>query len=225
VDDLSIEPTFDGDPAAWMDGDGTTRPVGLAPTQARLKRAFDIVLAVVGLVVLGWLILAAFIAASIDTRANGFFRQDRVGLHGKTFRVIKIRSMRDDHAQTTSVTTARDPRITRLGRFFRNHKIDELPQLFNVLIGEMSFVGPRPEVPGFADRLTGDDARILSVRPGITGPATLYFRNEEQLLAACDDPEAYNRTVLFPTKVRINLEYIRDYSFRKDLAMIKDTVL
>jgi lipopolysaccharide/colanic/teichoic acid biosynthesis glycosyltransferase len=188
--------------------------------QAVLKRAFDLTGAVVGIVVLSPVIAAAFVAATIDTRAPGFFRQERIGRWGRRFWVIKIRSMRVDHEMTTSVTTAHDPRITRLGAFFRRTKLDELPQLWNVLRGEMSFVGPRPEVPGFADLLTGTDRLLLSVRPGITGPATIHFRDEERLLAATADPEAYNRDVLFPTKVRMNLEYIREYSLRKDLVYL-----
>ena len=198
---------------------------GLTPTEARIKRAVDVLGAGAGIALLGWLILGAWAAATIDTRANGFFRQERVGKDGHIFRVIKIRSMRPGHPLDTSVTTAVDPRITRLGRLLRRTKIDELPQLFNVLVGEMSLVGPRPEVPGFADLLQGEDARILSVRPGITGPATLFYRNEEALLAASDDPEAFNRTVLFPTKVRMNLEYIRTYSLGEDLRLLKETIL
>ena len=202
----------------------TDRHLALTRSQQIQKRAFDIVLSIVGLALLGWLILLALVAATFDTRASGLFRQDRIGLHGRTFKILKIRTMRADPEWTTSVTTADDPRITRLGRFFRRTKIDELPQLLNVLVGQMSFVGPRPEVPGFADLLTGDDARILSVRPGITGPATLHFRNEEELLRGTDDPEAYNATVLFPAKVRLNLAYIRDYSLRGDLLMIWETL-
>lgn len=197
---------------------------GLSRGQALRKRAFDLVAASAGLVVLSPVILIAFVAASIDTRANGFFRQERIGRHGSLFKVVKIRSMRSDPAIATSVTTARDPRITRLGAFWRRTKIDELPQLWNVIRGQMSLVGPRPEVPGFADLLTGTDALILTVRPGITGPATLHFRDEERLLAATDDPEAYNRDVLFPTKVRMNLEYLRSYSFRRDLRYLWRTV-
>ncbi len=211
------------DAAAALDPSPVT--IGLSRRQVAVKRAFDVALSLAGIVALGWLIVLAFAAASIDTRANGFFTQERIGLHGRTFRVIKIRSMRTGHALTTSVTTSHDPRITRLGRFFRRTKIDELPQLLNVLVGEMSLVGPRPEVPGFADRLTGHDAGILAIRPGITGPATLHFRNEEALLTTCDDPETYNRTVLFPTKVRMNLEYIRTYSLRADLRLLKETIL
>ena len=132
--------------------------------------------------------------------------------------------MRSSDTVSTVVTTSTDPRITPLGRFWRRTKIDELPQLFNVLIGNMSFVGPRPDVPGFADLLEGEDRVILSVRPGITGPATLKYRNEESLLASVDDPEAYNREVIFPDKVRINREYIENWSFWRDMRYIFTTI-
>jgi lipopolysaccharide/colanic/teichoic acid biosynthesis glycosyltransferase len=197
---------------------------GLTSRDATVKRAFDVAVALVGLVALSPVIALAVVAATIDTRAFGLFRQERIGLHGRRFRVTKIRSMRVDPSMRTSVTTARDPRITPLGAFFRRSKLDELPQLWNVLRGEMSLVGPRPEVPGFADLLTGADRLLLSVRPGITGPATIHFRDEERLLAAADDPEAYNRDVLFPTKVRMNLDYIRDYTFRQDLVYLWRTL-
>jgi len=189
-----------------------------------LKRLFDFVGAFMGLLLLWWLILIAFILASIDTRQFGFFTQKRVGKGGKLFHVIKIRTMRDFPAITTTVTRENDPRITRLGRFWRKTKIDELPQLINVLLGQMSFVGPRPDVPGFADLLTGDDRIILSVRPGITGPATLKFRNEENLLAQQEDPEAYNREIVWPEKVRLNREYIERYSFWQDFKYIWQTI-
>ncbi len=124
----------------------------------------------------------------------------------------------------TSVTTGADPRITCSGRFFRRTKIDELPQLINVLKGEMSFVGPRPDVPGFADSLQGDDRLILSVRPGITGPATLHFRDEEVLLAQQSDPERFNREVIYPEKVRLNRQYVENYRFIDDLKFIWQTI-
>ncbi len=189
-----------------------------------LKRTFDFVGALMGLILLWWLILIAFILASIDTRQNGFFIQQRVGKDGKLFRVIKIRTMRHLPDIDTTVTRENDPRITRLGRFWRKTKIDELPQLINVLLGQMSFVGPRPDVPGFADQLTGDDRIILTIRPGITGPATLKFRNEEALLANQEDPEAYNREVIWPEKVRLNREYIEHYSFWRDIQYIWQTI-
>ena len=197
---------------------------GLSIGQAAIKRSFDFTVALFGLLVTWWLVLVAWIAASIDTRSNGFFIQRRVGRNGKTFRVIKIKTMRPVAEFDTTVTRRGDPRITPLGAFFRRTKIDELPQLWNVLLGQMSFVGPRPDVPGFADTLLGEERAMLSIRPGITGPATLKYRNEEELLAAQDDPEAYNRDVIWPDKVQINLEYIREWSLWNDCCNIFRTV-
>lgn len=196
----------------------------MTPRQAALKRAFDVVGALAGIVLLGWLIVLAYIAATIDTRANGFFIQPRIGRGGRIIHVVKIRTMRPVDGVTTHVTTGKDPRITTLGRFLRRTKIDELPQLFNVLTGDMSFVGPRPDVPGFADRLQGAERLILTVRPGITGPATLAYRDEEMLLASVEDPERYNREVIYPDKVRINLDYIRNWSLGADLRYLWRTV-
>jgi lipopolysaccharide/colanic/teichoic acid biosynthesis glycosyltransferase len=188
------------------------------------KRIFDFVFSFLGLLLAGWVICVAYIMATIDTRANGFFLQDRVGKDGRVFKVIKIRTMRRNTDISSTVTTANDARITPLGRIFRKLKIDELPQLINVFLGQMSFVGPRPDVPGFADRLQGDERLLLSIRPGITGPATLKYRNEEQLLAAQDDPERYNEEVIWPDKVRINLDYIRNWSLAKDIGYIWQTI-
>ena len=199
-------------------------PKALSTAQELRKRTFDILLAVLGLLLVWWLILFAWIAASLDTGSNGFFRQRRIGKNGKVFTVVKIKTMRPSQKLTTTVTQENDPRITSLGRFFRRMKIDELPQLWNVLIGDMSFVGPRPDVPGFADRLEGEERLLLSIRPGITGPATLKYRHEEKLLADMDDPEAYNREVIWPDKVRINLQYIRDWRLRNDIKYIWRTM-
>jgi lipopolysaccharide/colanic/teichoic acid biosynthesis glycosyltransferase len=201
------------------------QPAILRPGNRIAKRAFDVVLALLGLLVFGWLMLLAAFLATIDTRQNGFFTQTRVGRGGQLFRTIKIRTMRNVPGVTTTVTSARDPRITRLGRFFRRTKLDELPQLINVLLGQMSFVGPRPDVPGFADQLNGADRLILAIRPGITGPATLAFRDEEVLLAAQADPERYNREVIYPEKVRLNRIYIEQYNLRKDLTYLIQTVV
>ena len=198
---------------------------GLTWRASLLKRTFDLSLACIGLFLVGWLIIVAWIAATVDTRANGFFLQRRVGYRGRLFTVIKIRTMRVQSALTTTVTTADDARITALGGLLRKHKIDELPQLINVLLGHMSFVGPRPDVPGFADTLADDDRRvILSVRPGITGPATLKYRNEESLLADQADPESYNREVIYPDKVRLNRAYVENWSFFTDLRYILRTI-
>jgi len=202
----------------------TTSNLILLPRQAWTKRAFDFYVALIGLLALWWLILLAWALASVDTRSNGFFVQQRVGKDGRLFRVVKIKTMRPDAVNITTVTRAGDSRITRLGALFRKTKIDELPQLWNVLIGEMSFVGPRPDVPGYADQLQGEERAVLSLRPGITGPATLKYRDEEEILAAQPDPERYNREVIWPDKVQENLAYIREWSFWGDIRYILRTV-
>ena len=204
---------------------GNLPSVALRPSQAAVKRTFDVFFAVIGLALSWWLILLAWLAATIDTRSNGLFFQVRVGRNGRLFRVVKIKTMRPSSEVITTVTKRGDPRITRLGAFLRISKIDELPQLWNVLCGHMSFVGPRPDVPGFADQLEGEGKAILSIRPGITGPATLTYRKEEELLAQQDDPEAYNREVIWPDKVRINLDYIRNWSLIGDIRYIFYTVV
>lgn len=194
--------------------------MGLSPRQAVLKRTFDLFCSITGLALIWWLLVLAWLAATIDTRENGFFTQQRVGRNGRLFKVIKIRSMRKVEGVDTTVTTEKDPRITPLGRFLRRAKIDELPQLINVLLGHMSFVGPRPDVPGFADKLCGEDRIVLSVRPGITGPAAIAYRNEEEILSMQEDPELYNKEVIFPDKVRMNVEYVKKYSIINDIKYI-----
>lgn len=187
---------------------------------AVIKRMFDLIFSFIGLIITGPIIAVAWVLATLDTGRNGFFLQSRVGRFGKSFKIVKIRTMRTDSVLNTTVTTSTDRRITRVGRILRKTKIDELPQLINVLIGDMSFVGPRPDVAGFADVLEGDDRVVLSVRPGITGPAALAYRNEEEILSLQEDPELYNREVIFPEKVRINREYIKKYSFLNDIKYI-----
>jgi lipopolysaccharide/colanic/teichoic acid biosynthesis glycosyltransferase len=196
----------------------------LSATSATLKRSFDLLVAGTGLVLCCWLIGLGWIVARLDT-GQGFFRQERVGRAGKLFRIVKLCTMRSHPGITTTTTVAGDPRITNIGRVLRAMKLDELPQLYNVLVGDMSIVGPRPDVPGYADALTGGDRIILSVRPGITGPATLRFRHEERLLRVHPDPERYNREVLFPEKVRINRAYVENYSFGDDLRYVAATIL
>lgn len=188
------------------------------------KRLFDVVVSMVGLLLTWWIILLASFVSWLDTGESGLFVQSRVGRFGKPFNLYKIRTMTSSPGPQSTVTTINDKRITRSGRIFRKTKIDELPQLYNVLVGQMSLVGPRPDVAGFADMLTGDDRAILSLRPGITGPATLIYRDEEALLAAVDDAEAYNRNVVFPHKVVANLDYIRNYSLIGDVKYIIKTV-
>lgn len=202
-------------------GSGSRR--GLTPLQAAGKRGFDVVFSAFGLILTGWVIVLAWVAATLDTRANGFFTQRRVGQRGKPFTILKIRTMRSGGA-ASSVTVSGDSRVTRLGWIWRKSKIDELPQLLNVLMGQMSFVGPRPDVSGFADQLKGNDRIILTVRPGITGPATLKYRNEEELLATVPDPEEYNAEIVFPDKVRLNREYVENWSLARDIRYIWATI-
>ena len=190
--------------------------------QRFVKRTFDLVLAVPGLILASPVIAVAALFARRDTGASGIFRQRRIGRYGRPFTVYKIRTMRA--VAGTSITTANDARITPLGARLRRWKIDELPQLWNVVRGEMSFVGPRPDVAGYADILEGDERAVLQLRPGITGPATLKYRDEEQLLLKTGDPERYTREVIWPDKVAINRAYMANYSLTQDIKLIWQTV-
>lgn len=191
-----------------------------------IKRFFDIVFSILGLIIFSWLILIAWLFSTFDTGANGFYRQVRVGKNGRLFKVNKIRTMSRSNSFTSTITQSSDPRITKIGSIIRRLKIDELPQLWNVFIGEMSFVGPRPDVQGYADRLEEEEkCIILSVRPGITGPATLKYRNEEYILSKVKDPIKYNNEVIYPDKVNLNIKYIDTLSFKSDLLYILKTIL
>lgn len=198
--------------------------LGLSAAQARRKRAFDLVVGGAALVVTSPVMAVGIAAATVSTRQWGVFSQERVGRDGEIFRVHKVRSMRRLDGVTTTVTAGTDPRITRVGGWLRRLKIDELPQLVNVVRGEMSIVGPRPDVAGWADLLEGPDRVVLSVRPGITGPASVAFRHEEDMLDTTDDPEVYNREVIWPEKVRLNRNYVEGWSLREDVRWILATV-
>ena len=190
-----------------------------------LKNIFDFIVSFLGLLFSWWLILLAWIIASIETKSNGFFIQKRVGKNGKLFNVYKIKTMKKVEGVDTTITSSNDVRITKSGKFFRKTKIDELPQLWNVFVGDMSFVGPRPDVEGYADKLEGEDRIVLSVRPGITGPASLKYKNEEEILSQQSNPKEYNDTVIWPDKVKINVEYIKNWSFKKDIQYIIKTII
>ncbi|MBQ8853353.1 MAG: sugar transferase [Alistipes sp.] len=190
-----------------------------------LKFLFDRIVSFVGLMFL-WPVLIV-VAVLIRVKMPGgpvIFKQQRVGRNGKLFTMYKFRSMTVSHSGS-SVSVAGESRITPLGAKLRKYKLDELPELWNVLIGDMSFVGPRPDVPGYADQLKGDDRRVLQLRPGITGPASMKYRNEEEILASVPDPVKYNDEVIFPDKVRINLYYLDHQSFWMDIKLIICTVL
>ena len=188
------------------------------------KRLFDFAAALAGLVVLSPLMLVLAVLVRATSPGPALFIQARVGRQGRVFRCAKFRTMCTGAQAQGTVTTAADARVTPLGRFLRRWKLDELPQLWNVLAGRMSFVGPRPDVPGYADRLQGDDRRILELRPGITGPATLLFRDEERLLALAKNPQSFNDAVVYPEKVRLNREYLEGGNFGRDLGYVFATV-
>lgn len=198
---------------------------GLSKKATFYKRCFDITFSILGLIAVWWLILIGWIIAKLSSRDAGFFIQERVGQYGEKFKVIKLQTMKPSKTILTTVTSSNDPRITKAGSILRKSKLDELPQLINVLKGDMSFVGPRPDVPGFTDILEGEDKVILSLKPGITGPATIFYKDEEKLLARQSDPVQYNKEVIFPKKVELNKEYIKQYSFLSDIKYIIKTVL
>ena len=193
-----------------------------------LKYIFDRLVSLIGLLML-WPVFI-IVAILIKVKMPGgpvLFVQKRVGRFGKLFKVHKFRSMtvRKDTDAVTGVAAAETARITPLGEKLRKYKLDELPELWDVLIGKMSFVGPRPDIPGYADQLQGEDREILKLRPGITGPASLKYRNEEDILASVDNPQQYNDEIIYPDKVRLNRYYLHHYSFIKDIQMIFCTVL
>ena len=199
-----------------------------------IKNIFDKLFALLGLIMLSPVLLIVAILIKVKMPGPILFCQKRVGQHGRLFTVYKFRSMTvSKQAETvdksskdgTSIAAEEQNRITPLGEKLRRYKLDELPELWNVLIGDMSFVGPRPDVPGYADKLDGKDRDILKLKPGITGPASLKYRNEEELLANVDNPKQYNDEVIYPDKVRINLYSLSHYSFIKDIQMIICTVL
>lgn len=190
------------------------------------KDVFDRVGAFFGLLAAAPFLLC--ISACIAARMGRpvLYVSTRIGKDGKPFRMVKFRTMSvgaDRHA-AGSITVNGDDRVTPLGRLLRRYKLDELPELWNVLKGEMSLVGPRPDVPGYADRLAGSDREVLRLKPGITGPATLKYANEEHILAAAPDPKRFNDEVIFPDKVRINLEYMRNWSLVEDIRILWRTV-
>lgn len=197
----------------------------MTPYQQFQKRFLDLTLSGIGILFLWWIIIIAVILARLDTGLSGLFFQTRVGKNGRLFKVLKIRSMRSIKGITTTVTADGDPRISKTGRFWRKTKIDELPQLWNVFVGDMSLVGPRPDVPGFADKLLRADQIILQNRPGITGPATLFFKFEEALLSRVSNPESFNNQFIWPKKIELNKEYFENYSLINDLKYLVVTAL
>lgn len=186
-----------------------------------MKRLFDIIASGCGLLVLAPVFLIVAIWIKVDSRGPVFYRQVRVGRYNKDFRIFKFRSMRVGSDKGSLVTIGgRDPRVTRSGYIIRKFKIDELPQLINVFVGDMSLVGPRPEVRHYVDYWTPDQMRVLDVRPGITDPASIRFRNENELLEKAEDPEKYYIEVIMQEKLKLYLEYVESASFWYDIKLI-----
>ena len=190
-----------------------------------IKRTFDFFTSFFGLLILSPLLL--FIGFLIKIKMPEgpiLFKQKRIGRFGKLFTMVKFRTMTVNH-NGSSVSVKGECRITPFGSYLRKYKLDELPELWNVLKGDMSFVGPRPDVPGYADKLVGEERRLLELRPGITGPASLKYANEEEILTNVADPIKYNDEVIYPDKVRLNLEYLRTQSFWGDIKIIFYTII
>ena len=189
-----------------------------------IKRLFDIILSFVGIIILIPVFIIVSVLIKIDSSGPVFFLQERVGLNGKIFKIIKFRSMKINQDVSLTITIGNDKRITKIGKYLRRYKIDEIPELINVFIGNMSFVGPRPDVPGYADLLTGESRNILKLRPGITSRASIKYANEEMILLTQDDPIAYNNNIIFPDKVKLNLNYYYNNNIWIDIKIIFATL-
>lgn len=206
----------DADPTRHPPPDGDRRS-----TSEKLRRTFDVTASLAGIVVLSPLLL--LVAASIAATSPGpvFFRQERVGRDGASFRIYKFRTMRNDaESSGGQITVGQDPRITTVGRWLRAAKLDELPQLFNVVKGEMALVGPRPEVPRYVAMYTPQQRRVLSVRPGITDPASIAYRDEGRVLARASDPERTYVETIMPRKLELNLAYLAKRTLVRDIGII-----
>lgn len=189
-----------------------------------IKRFFDIYFSFFCIIITLPIVLICWIVASFETKSNGLFFHTRVGLHGREFKLIKIKTMHNND-QINTITSINDKRLTISGKFFRKFKLDELPQFINIILGNMSFVGPRPDVIKYYNMTTDDQKIIYTVRPGLTGPASLKYKDEEVVLSKVDDPLSYNDDVIWPDKVNININYIKDYNIFNDIYIIIRTVL
>ena len=189
-----------------------------------MKRIMDILFSILAVIILFPLFFLLSILIKSTSKGPVFFIQERVGKDGKIFKMIKFRTMFVAQESSSTISIKGDIRVTKIGVFLRRYKLDELPELINVLLGHMSLVGPRPDVTGYADKLVGEDRNILKLRPGITGPASLKYSNEEEILVKQKNPKAYNDEVIYPDKVRINLEYYNNQSIWLDIKIIFATI-
>lgn len=177
------------------------------------KRVFDLILSFLLLIGLSPVFVISYVISTIDTKSNGLFTQKRVGQYGKLFTIYKFKTV---HPKSR--------RISAIGKFFRTYKIDELPQFYNVLVGDMSIVGPRPDIPGYYDLLQGEDRKVLALKPGLTSRASLKYANEEKLLNQMPDALRYNDQIIFPDKVKMNLDYYYNRSLKEDISIVFLTI-
>ena len=190
-----------------------------------IKYLFDKITALFGMIIISPFLLIIYVIHKLVMPKGSFiFLQERIGQYGEKFNIYKIRTMKQDSDDVNFVTTSNDERIAPFGRWLRRTKLDEVVELVNVLKGEMSLVGPRPDVPGYADCLVGEDRKILELKPGITGPASLKYINEEEILTNVENPQQYNDEVIYPDKVKINLDYYYNRSIWGDIRIIFNTV-
>ena len=189
-----------------------------------IKRLFDLIFAIFGLLLLLPFFLAISILIKIDSKGSVFFIQDRVGQDTFLFKIIKFRTMITSEEIKSTISIKGDVRVTKFGEILRRYKIDELPELINIVRGEMSFVGPRPDVPGYADKLNGDSRNILKLKPGITSLASLKYSNEELLLSQQKNPIDYNNNIIYPDKVKMNLNYYKNHNLWIDIKIIFATI-
>ena len=189
-----------------------------------MKVIFDYFFAVVGLFACLPVLIIIGILIKLTSKGPVFYTQERIGRNGIIFTIIKFRSMTTEHGDTNTITIDGDSRITKLGKLLRKYKLDELPELLNILKGEMSFVGPRPDLPGYADKLKGDSRKILELKPGITSRASLKYANEEKILAKQDSPISYNNEVIYPDKIKMNLDYYYNHNLWIDIKIIFATI-
>lgn len=190
-----------------------------------MKRLFDITASFFGIIILSPLLIFIGLWVGLSSKGGVFYKQIRVGKNNKDFKLYKFRSMRVNSDKQGLLTVgSKDSRITKAGYFIRKYKIDELPQLFNVLKGDMSFVGPRPEVRRYVDLYSKEQMKVLSVRPGITDPASIKYRNENDLLSSANNPEEYYIQYIMPDKLKINIDYINNRTFFKDIKIIFQTI-
>ena len=189
-----------------------------------MKRVSDFLVSLVGLFLFSPLLVLLSLLIKFTSKGTIFFIQERVGENGVFFKMIKFRSMQVIQDSDSTISVKGDMRVTKVGSFLRRYKLDELPELWNVLVGDMSLVGPRPDVPGYADFLRGEDRNILKLKPGITGPASLKYANEEEILARQENPKEYNDVIIYPDKVRINLDYYYQSNLWIDIKIIFATI-